>query len=96
MMGEMPRLQAVDRGSVGEMTISSNGSASGAFTDAGQGKFDWDQSMSTTYGWDPTANGTGTFLFASPASMSCAVISSTKIACTVQNDSNPGVTILQQ
>jgi hypothetical protein len=28
--------------------------------------------------------------------MSCAVISSTKIACTVQNDSNPGVTILQQ
>jgi hypothetical protein len=28
--------------------------------------------------------------------MSCAVISSTKYVCTVQNDSNPGVTIMQQ
>jgi hypothetical protein len=96
VMGQMPRLQAVDHDTVGVMTISSNGSVSGAFTDAGQGKFEWDQSMSTTYGWDTTATGTGTFLVASPASISCAVISSAKYVCTVQNDSNPGVTIMQQ
>jgi hypothetical protein len=96
MMGGMPRPQEGDHSTVGEMIVGANGSVSGGVTDAGQGKFTWDQSFGATYSWDTSTTNTGTFLVASPASMSCAMISSTKSVCTDQNDSNPGVIILQQ
>jgi hypothetical protein len=96
MLGGLPRPDPDDHGTAGEMTLNSNGSVSGAATSAGQNKFTWDSPFSTTYSWDTSASGTGTFLVASPVDISCAVISSTKVVCTDQADSNPGVTVFQR
>jgi hypothetical protein len=96
MLGGLPRPDPDDHGTAGEVTLNSNGSVSGAATSAGQNKFTWDSPFSTTYSWDSSAPGTGTFLVASPMDISCAVISSTKVVCTVQADSNPGVTVFQR
>jgi hypothetical protein len=96
MLGGLPRPDPDDHGTAGEVTLNSNGSVSGAATSAGQNKFSWDTPFSSTYSWDTSTTGTGTFLVASPMDISCAVISSTKVACTDQADTNPGVTVLQR
>jgi hypothetical protein len=99
LFGEMPPpMQATQHGNVGEFNFSSSGAITSGITEAGQGDFSYDQSKSMgTLSWDSTAPGTGTFLIGSGSKgISCAVISATKIVCTFNADSSPGVMILQQ
>jgi hypothetical protein len=98
LMGGLPPMQATQHGNVGELNVSSSGAITGGLTEAGQGDFSYDQSKSMgTLSWDSTAPGTGTFLIGSGSKgISCAVISATKIVCTFNADSSPGVMILQQ
>jgi hypothetical protein len=98
LFGMLPPMQATQHGNVGELNVSSSGAITGGLTEAGQGDFSYDQSQSMgTLSWDSTATGTGTFLIGSGSKgISCAVISATKIVCTLNGDSSPGVMILQQ
>jgi hypothetical protein len=91
-------MQATQHGNVGLLNVSSSGAITGGLTEAGQGDFSYDQSQNLgTLSWDSTAPGTGTFLIGSGSKgISCAVISATKIVCTFNADSSPGVMILQQ
>lgn len=96
MMTEMAPLEenALDRN--GELTVGSDGSLTGQFTDGGQGDYNFDQSMTATYAWDTTATGTGTFLAPTPANWSCAVINSTRFVCLDQTATPPAMRIFQQ
>jgi hypothetical protein len=98
LFGQLSPMQATQHGNVGELSVSSSGAITGGLTEAGQGDFSYDQSQSMgTLIWDSTAPGTGTFLIGSGSKgISCAVISSTKVVCTFNGDSSPGVMILQQ
>jgi hypothetical protein len=98
LLGMLPPMQATQHDNVGELNVSSSGAITGGLTEAGQGYFSYDQSQSMgTLSWDSTALGTGTFLIGSGSKgISCAVISATKIVCTLNGDSSPGVMIFQQ
>jgi hypothetical protein len=98
LFGQLSPMQATQHGNVGELNVSSGGVITGGLTEAGQGVFSYDQSQSMgTLTWDSTAPGTGTFLIGSgDQGVSCAVISATKIVCTLNADSSPAVLILQQ
>jgi hypothetical protein len=98
LFGQLSPMQATQHGNVGELNVSSSGVITGGLTEAGQGDFSYDQSQNMgTLIWDPTAPGTGTFLIGSGSKgISCAVISATKIVCTLNADSSPGVLIFQQ
>jgi hypothetical protein len=98
LFGQLSPMQATQHGNVGLLNVSSSGAITGGLTEAGQGDFSYDQSQNLgTLSWDSTAPGTGTFLIGSGSKgISCAVISATKIVCTFNADSSPGVMILQQ
>jgi hypothetical protein len=97
MLGQMPPMQASQKGNVGEFDLDNAGNITGGVTTAGQGYFSWDQSVSMGYSWDTTATGTGSLLFGSGnKGLSCVVISATRAACTLNGDSSPAVMILQQ
>jgi hypothetical protein len=97
LFGQLSPMQATQHGNVGELYVSSSGAITGGFTEAGQGDFSYDQSQNMgTLVWDSTTD--GTFLIGSGGGkgISCAVISATKIVCTVNADSSPSVMIFQQ
>jgi len=96
MMTEIAPLEVNALDQNGELTVGSDGSLQGQFTSGGEGTYNFDQSFSATYAWDTTATGTGTFLAASPASWSCAVISSTRFVCVDQTAQPPAMRIFQQ
>jgi hypothetical protein len=98
LFGQLPPMQATQHGNVGELSLDSAGNITGGISEAGQGDFSYDQSQNMgTLIWDSTAPGTGTFLIGSGSKgASCAVISATKIVCTLNADSSPGVLIFQQ
>jgi len=96
MMTEMAPLEANALDIDGELTVGSDGSLKGQLTDGGEGDYNFDKSMTATYAWDTTVTGTGTFLAASPASWSCAVINSTRFVCVDQTATPPAMRIFQQ
>ncbi len=97
LFGQLPRPEPASNGNVGEIALSNSGNITGGITTAGAGDFSYDQSTSTTYSWDTTAAGSGSFLIGSGSKgISCIVISSIKDACIVNADSGPSVVILQQ
>ena len=96
MMGEMVPLEVTALDQDGELTVGSDGTLQGQFTESGEGAYTFDQSSSATYAWDTTVTGTGTFLAASPASWSCAVINSTRFVCVDQTASPAAMRIFQQ
>jgi hypothetical protein len=98
LFGELPLMNLLPTGYVGEYNLTGSGAISGATTSATQGALSWDQSLSTTYAWDAMAPGTGTFLIASGAqgAASCAVISATMFVCAAQADPSPSVQVMQK
>ena len=68
---------------MGEFTLNASGSIDAAMTTAGDDLLSWDQAASTTYSWDATAPGTGTFLVANgvQGAASCAAINATRFVC---------------
>jgi hypothetical protein len=98
LFGELPLLNILPTGYVGEYNLTGSGAITGAATSASQGVLSWDQSLSATYAWDATAPGTGTFLIANGAegAASCAVISATKFVCAAQADPSPSVHVMQK
>ncbi len=98
LFGELPLLNILPTGYVGEYNLSGSGAITGAFTSASQGVLSWDQSLSANYAWDTTAPGTGTFLVANgvEGAASCAVISATKFVCAAQADPSPSVQVMQK
>lgn len=96
MMTERAPLEINALDQDGELTVGSDGTLQGQFTEGGEGTYTFDQSSSATYAWDTTATGTGTFLAPSPASWSCAVINSTRFACVDQTATPPAMRIFQQ
>jgi hypothetical protein len=95
MMSRLAPIEASGNGNVGEMTVTSGGSITGASSSAGEGNFSWDQSFSTTYTTDSATY--GTFLVGSGSDeSSCAVISSTKIVCLDNTSDHADMTILQK
>ncbi len=98
LFGEAPLLTPAANGSVGEFSLTASGVISAGLSTAGEEYFSWNQAVSTTYSWDQTAPGTGTFQIANgtEGEASCAVISATRFVCTPQTDPSPSVEILQQ
>lgn len=98
LFANLSQLNILPAGSVGVLGVASSGAMSAAFTTTSRAILSWDQSTSTTYNWDATVPGTGTFLVASNADgeSSCAVISATKFVCTPQTDLAPSVQIFEQ
>ena len=98
LFGELPLLNILPTGYVGEYNLTGSGAITGAATSASQGVLSWDQSLSATYAWDATAPGTGTFLIANGAegAASCAVISAIKFVCAAQSDPSPSVQVMQK
>jgi hypothetical protein len=98
LFGDLPLLNLLTNGSVGDLALSTSGAIQAAVTNTGQGFLSWDQAISTTYAWDATAPGAGSFLAANgpqgPAS--CAVITPTKFACISQTDPAPSVQLMEQ
>jgi hypothetical protein len=94
LLGPVPIMSADKSATLGEIDLSTtSGAITGAISNIGQGQFSWDQAFSTTYAWDTTASGTGTFTLSIGAS--CAVINSTKIVCTNQTDF-PTIMVMEQ
>jgi hypothetical protein len=98
LFGNLSLLNIQPGSSVGELGVTGSGVINAALTITSRGNLSWDQSTSTTYSWDQTAPGTGTFLVAKVAqgSASCAVISATKFVCTPQTDPAPSVEVIEQ
>jgi hypothetical protein len=98
LFGELPLFNGKSNGSVGEFTLTASGAINEAITTAGDGVLTWDQAASTTYNWDATIPGTGTFLVANGAQggASCATINATRFVCTSQTDPSPSVQVVQQ
>jgi hypothetical protein len=97
MLGEMPRLVANANGNVGELNPDASGNMTGAVTDASQGTFSWEQSLSMTYSWDTTATGTGSLLFGSGTKgISCVVVGSARFVCIENASGSPHVMIMQK
>jgi hypothetical protein len=98
LFGALPLLNVMPTAIVGEYGLTANGSISGAITTASSGSLSWDQPMSTTYAWDASAPGTGSFLISNGAQRgaSCIVINTTKFVCTSQSDPSPSIQIMQQ
>lgn len=98
LFGELPLLNGLSNGRVGEFDLTANGAINAAVTTAGDELLSWDQEDSMTYAWDATAPGTGAFLVANgaQAGASCAVISATKFVCIPQTDPSPSVQIFEQ
>jgi hypothetical protein len=98
MFGLLPVMEPTTSIPIGQFSLLSNGTSTGEATLGGRGSFSYDQSIaSTTYAWDTTAPGTGSYLSGNSSSgTSCIVISSTKDACIMNTDNSPGVIIEQQ
>jgi len=96
MMGEMVPLESTAFDQNGELTVGSDGTLQGQFTEGGEGTYIFDQSSSATYAWDTTVTGTGTFLVPIPTGWSCAVINSTRFVCVDQTATPPAMRIFQQ
>jgi hypothetical protein len=100
LFGELPLLNLLPTGYVGEYSLADGGAITGTASSAAQDVLSWDQSLSAsaTYAWDATAPGTGTFLIANGAegAASCAVISATKFVCAAQSDPSPSVQVMQK
>jgi hypothetical protein len=99
LLGDLSLLNIEPSSSVGVQGVTSGGVINAALTTSSRGILSWDQSTtSTTYGWDTTSPGTGTFLVANgtPGGASCAVISATKFVCVSQADPSPSVEVSEQ
>ncbi|MGA3080304.1 MAG: IPT/TIG domain-containing protein [Terracidiphilus sp.] len=98
LSGELPLLNPESDGTVGEYILPGNGTIQGGVNIAGQGDLSWDQPLSTTYAWDATVPGTGTFLVADgpQGAASCAVVTAAKFACIAQTDPAPSIGLMQQ
>jgi hypothetical protein len=98
LFGDLSQLNIEPTSSVGVMDVTSGGTINAALSTASRGNLSWDQSTSSTYSWDVTAPGMGTFLIAdgTQAGASCAVISATKFVCVSQTDSAPSVEVFEQ
>jgi hypothetical protein len=98
LYGNFAQLNIEPSSSVGVYGITASGTINAALTTTNRGSLSWDQSTSTTYSWDATAPGTGTFLIANGAQSgaACAVISATKFVCTSQTDPAPSVEVIEQ
>jgi hypothetical protein len=98
LSGELPLLSLNANACVGVYNLSASGAITGAITLAGQDELAWDQTLSTSYAWDSTAPGTGTFLIANGAQgeASCAVINTTKFVCASQADPAPSLQLIQE
>jgi hypothetical protein len=82
--------------SVGLLAITSGGAADVTIIDASEGEFSWDQIMDMTYNWDSTTYGTFLVGSGSEQEVSCAAITASRLACTLQTDDQPSVMIMQQ
>jgi len=98
LFGELPQLNALSLGSVGVYDLTESGAISGAASTAGIEFLSWDQSLNTTYAWDATAPGTGSFFIANgvDGEASCAVITATKFVCASQTNPSPSIELLEQ
>jgi hypothetical protein len=98
MLGKLPPLQSGNSSNdaVGEANLAANGTMTGGVTTAGEGYFDWDQSIAgMTPTWDSATY--GTFLIGSGnKGMSCAVISSTNSVCMENGSSSADMMMYQQ
>ena len=98
MMGNPPTSQG-DSDSVGEAIIASSGTITGSQTKAGEGEFNWAESLSgqgLTYSWLSATDGTFSILSSGEAQLTCAVISSTELVCSENNSESANVNIMQQ
>jgi hypothetical protein len=101
MLGMLPALAASEIDGVAEFDVTSSGTITGGVSQGGQGVFTYDQALNFTYNFDSSAPNTGTFLVPATDSgledgASCAVISSTRAACTSQTDPNGAIYIVQK
>jgi hypothetical protein len=98
LFGDLSQLNIEPISSVGVLAVTSGGTINAALTTTSRGNLSWDHSTSTTYSWDATAPGTGSFLVSNgaQASASCAVISATKFVCISQTDPAPSVEVFEQ
>jgi hypothetical protein len=98
LFGELPLLSVLPTAALGTNSLSSTGTIRAGLSTSARGIFAWDQPLSTTYAWDATSPGTGSFLISSGAhsTASCASISATRFACIPQTDPAPSVQIMQQ
>ena len=98
LSGELPLLSLDANAGVGVYNLSASGAITTAITLAGQDQLAWDQPLSTSYAWDSTAPGTGTFLIANgpQGEASCAVINTTKFACASQTVPAPSLQLMQE
>jgi hypothetical protein len=98
LSGELPLLNPESDGTVGEYILPGDGTIQGGVTIAREEELSWDQPLSTTYAWDATVSGAGTFLVANgpQGAASCAVVTATKFACIAQTDPAPSIGLMQQ
>ena len=98
MFGMLPIDSATSTASVAEFDATSGGTATAGTSIGGQYVFMYDLAQSFNYAFDSSAPGTGTFLITSPDSgnASCAMITSTRTACTRQSDPVGGILVLQK
>jgi hypothetical protein len=82
--------------SEGQLAVTSGGAADVTINEAGTANFRWNETMDMIYNWDSTTYGTFVVSAGSQPQASCAVISSTRLACTPQSDDEPAVMIMQQ
>ena len=98
MMGKLPPTSQGDDDSIGEAIVASSGNITGSQTQAGEGEFDWEDSLppDLTCSWLSATDGTFSVLSSGVAQLSCAVISSTNLVCIENSSNSANVTIMQQ
>lgn len=89
----LPRLAPNFGDIVGELNLDNAGNITGSLAEAGQGYFTWYDGIKSTYTWDSTVDGTVLF---NNGWLSCAVISSTRLACMNDSANLPRVIIEQK
>jgi hypothetical protein len=98
LFGELPPLSVQPTAYLSEYSLSSSGAITASVTTSAEGVLSWDQPLSATYAWDPSATGSGGFFITNGAdgAASCASISATHFACIPQTNPAPSVQIMQQ
>jgi hypothetical protein len=98
LFGEMPLLNGQTNASVGVDSVTAGGAINAVLTTTGNDYLTWDQAASTTYAWDATATGTGSFIVSKSGlpQASCIVLSAARFACAPQSDPAPSIQFGEQ
>ena len=99
LMGALPPMEQDANDSMGEVTLNSSNGITGSQTEAGEGKFKWNQSLNSSdiaYTWLSTTYGVFSLTEGGTAFGSCIDIDSTKFVCIDNTKDSPGVQIMEQ